>query len=66
MNVVSRVTGPRVASENHPDKAFFYLDRLTDFELRFVPSARDSSMWCFFQLSHCDAPDAARTGVEEA
>jgi len=66
MNVVPRVTGPRVASKNHTEKTFFYRHRTTDFELRFVPSARDSSMWCLFQLSHCDAPDAARTGAEEA
>ena len=62
MNVVPRVTGPRVAGKNHADKTFFHRDRVTDFELRFVPAACDSSMWCLFQLSHCDAPDAVRTG----
>ena len=65
MNVVPRVTGPRVASKNHAEKTFFYRHRIPDFELRLVPSARDSSMWCLFQLSHCAAPDAARTGAVE-
>jgi len=65
MNVVPRVTGPRVAGKNHADKTFFHRDLVTDFELRFVPAACDSSMWCLFQLSHCAAPDAARTGEVE-
>ena len=66
MNAVPSVPRPRVAGKNHAHQAFFYRDRFTDFELRFVPAARDSSMWCLFQLSHCDAQDAARTGAEEA
>jgi hypothetical protein len=44
MNVVPRGTGPRVAGKNHADKTFFHRDRATDFELRFVPAACDSSM----------------------
>ena len=62
MNVVPSVARPRVAGKNHAHQASFYRDRFTDFELRFVPAACDSSMWCLFQLSHCDAPDAVRTG----
>ena len=65
MNVVPSVARPRVLGKNHAHQALFYRDRFTDFELRFVPAARDSSMWCLFQLSHCDAPDAARTGAVE-
>jgi hypothetical protein len=61
MNVVPHVTGPRVAGKNHADKTFFNRNRVTDFELRFVPAACDGSMWCLLHLSHCDAPGAART-----
>ena len=57
---------PTACSGQEPrPQAFFYRDRFTDFELRFVPAACDSSMWCLFQLSHCAAPDAARTGAVE-
>jgi hypothetical protein len=51
MNVVPSVARPRVAGKNHAHQAFFYRDRFTDFELRFVPAARDSSMWCLFQFN---------------
>src|SRR5215831_18761650 len=61
MNVVPRVTRPRVAGKNQAGKTFFNRDRVTDFELRFVPAACDSLMWCLRHLSHCDAPRAART-----
>ena len=64
MNVVPSVARPRVAGKNHADKTFDR-DRVTDFELRFVTAARDSSMWCLIQLSHCDAPDAARSDALE-
>jgi hypothetical protein len=40
MNVLPRVTGPRVAGKNHADKTFDR-DGVTDFELRFVPAASD-------------------------
>jgi hypothetical protein len=62
MNVVPSVARPRVAGKNHADKTFDR-DRVTDFEL--IPAACDSSMWCLIQLSHCDAPDAARTDADK-
>jgi hypothetical protein len=61
MNVVPRIAGPCVPGKNHAHQTFFYRDRFTDFELRFVPAARDSSMWCLLHLSNCDGPGAART-----
>ena len=61
MNVVPCVTGQRVAGKNHADQTFFHRNRVTDFELRFVAAACDSSMWCLLHFSHCDAPGAART-----
>jgi hypothetical protein len=64
MNVVPSVARPRVAGKNHADKAIDR-DRVTDFELRFIPAASDSPIWYLFQLSHCDAPDAARTDAVE-
>ena len=61
MNVVPRVAGPRVASKTHADETFFCRVRVADFGLRFVPAARDRSMWSLFHFSHCDAPSAFRT-----
>jgi hypothetical protein len=62
MNIVPRVAGSRVAGKNHADQTFFHRDRITDFELRFVPAARDRSMWCWLHLSNFDAPVLSRPG----
>ena len=51
MNVVPVVTGPCVAGKDQADETFFESDRLTDFELRFVRTACDGSMWRFLHLS---------------
>ena len=61
MNVVPVVTGPCVAGKDQADKTFFNRDRVTDFELRFVRTACDGSMWRFLHLFYCDLPDAAPT-----
>jgi hypothetical protein len=44
------VAGPRVAGKNHADQTFVYRDRVTNFKLRFIPAARDRSMWRLLQL----------------
>jgi hypothetical protein len=52
-----RSAGHRTActGQDHPDKIFFKRDRGSDFELRFVPAARDSSMWWLLHFSNCGA-----------
>jgi len=60
MNIVPRVAGPRVAGKDHADQTFFKRDLGSDFELRFVPAARDRSMWCLLHLSNCGAPIRTR------
>jgi hypothetical protein len=65
MNVVAVVTGPCVAGKDHADKTFFNRDPVTDFELRFVRTACDGSIWRFPHSSHCDAPGVSRTRLVE-
>ena len=60
MIVVARVTGTRVAGKNHADETFFYRDRIADFQLRFIPAARDPSMWCVLHPSNCGATVLSR------
>jgi hypothetical protein len=39
VNVVPRVTGPRVPGKDHANQTFFYRDLVTDFELGLVRTA---------------------------
>jgi hypothetical protein len=45
MNVVPRVTRPQVPGKNDAYNTFSHQDLVTNFELWFVRTALDSSMW---------------------
>ena len=56
MNAVSGVTRSQVAGKDDADDTFFNRDLFTDFELGFVRTACQRSMWGWLlHQFHCDA-----------